>query len=206
MLLTESHWYIAEHILTFLELFYDSTCALSAVYDPTSSLILHHIIEIAAHLNNYENDAMLRSVVVPMKDKFLKYWRDIPILYSIAFIMDPRAKVRGFSKALVVLSNLTGIDYSSYLTEVRAQLSSMFNKYDEKFGAVRMQRPSQPVSSGKRKTAWGKIFGDDGAGSIGAGSSSFGNSSPTPSSLPRRTSTSALLQAATSGAALCYCF
>jgi len=115
--------------------------------------------------------------------------------------MDPRAKARGFSKALVVLSNLTGIDYSSYLTEVRAQLSSMFNKYDEKFGAVRMQRPSQPVSSGKRKTAWGKIFGDD-----GAGSSSFGNSSPTPSSLPRRTSISALLQAATSGAALCYCF
>ena len=155
MLLTESHWYIAEHILTFLELFYDSTCALSVVYDPTSPLILHNIIEIAAHLNNYENDAMLTSVTVPMKDKFLKYWRDIPILYSIAFIMDPRAKARGFSKALVVLSNLTGIDYSSYLTEVRAQLSSMFNKYDEKFGAVRMQRPSQPVSSGKKKNCLG---------------------------------------------------
>ena len=116
--------------------------------------------------------------------------------------MDPRAKVRSFSKALVVLSNLTVTDYSSYLTEVRAQLSSMFNKYDEKFGAVRMQRPSQPVSSGKKKTAWGKIFGDDGAGSIGAGSSSFGNSSPTPSSLSRRTSGSTLLQAATSGASL----
>jgi hypothetical protein len=27
----------------------------------------------------------------------------------------------------------------------------MFNKCDEKFGAVRMQRPSQPVSSGKKK-------------------------------------------------------
>ena len=202
MLLTESHWYIAEHILTFLELFYDSTCALSAVYDPTSSLILHHIIEITAHLNKYENDAMLRSVVVPMKDKFLKYWRDIPILYSIAFIMDPRAKVRGFSKALVVLSNLTGTDYSSYLTEVRAQLSSMFNKYDEKFGAVRLQRPSQPVSSGKKKSAWVKIFGGDDHGSAGAGSSSFGNSSPTPSSLSRRTSANALLQAATSGASL----
>ena len=54
----------------------------------------------------------------------------------------------------------------------------------------------------RKKTAWGKIFGDDGAGSIGAGSSSFGNSTPTPSSLSRRTSASALLQAATSGAAL----
>ena len=78
----------------------------------------------------------------------------------------------------------------------------MFKKYDEKFGAVRMQRPSQPVSSGKKKSAWVKIFGGDDHGSAGAGSSSFGNSSPTPSSLPRRTSTSALLQAATSGVSL----
>ena len=140
ILLKESHWYVAEHILSFFELFYDSTVALSVVYDPTSALILHHIIEIAAHLNNFENDNLLRSVVVPMKNKFLKYWRDIPMLYSIAFIMDPRAKIRGFNKALSLLSNLSGTNYSPYLTEVRAQLSTMFNKYDDKFGAVRTQK------------------------------------------------------------------
>ena len=54
-------------------------------------------------------------------------------------------------KAIVVLSNLTGTDYSPYLTEVRAELSTMFNKYDDKFGAVRLQRLSQPVSSSKKK-------------------------------------------------------
>ena len=75
-----------------------------------------------------------------MKDKFLKYWRNIPMLYSIAFIMDPRAKIRGFNKALSLLSNLSGTNYSPYLTEVRAQLSTMFNKYDDKFGAVRTQK------------------------------------------------------------------
>jgi hypothetical protein len=93
--------------LTFLELFYNSTVALSVIYDPTSPLILHHIIQIAAHLNSYENDNLLRSVVVSMKDKFLKYWRDIPMLYSIAFIMDPRAKVMGLNNALILLSNLS---------------------------------------------------------------------------------------------------
>ena len=67
--------------------------------------------------------------------------------------MDPRAKIRGFNKALALLSNLSGTNYSPYLTEVRAQLSTMFNKYDSKFGAVRMQRPSQPASSGKKKNA-----------------------------------------------------
>jgi len=58
-------------------------------------------------------------------------------------------------KAVVVLSNLTGTDYSPYLTEGRAELSTMSNKYDEKFGAVRLQRPSQPVSSGKKKNCLG---------------------------------------------------
>ena len=83
------------------------------------------------------------------------------MLYSIAFIMDSRAKIRGFNKALALLSNLSSTNYSPYLTEVRAQLSTMFNKYDSKFGTVRMQRPSQLASSGKKKNAWGKIYGPD---------------------------------------------
>ncbi|CAN6374124.1 unnamed protein product, partial [Urochloa humidicola] len=199
-LLTDAHWYVAEHILTFLELFYDSTVALSGVYYPTSPLILHHLLEIAGHLNSYENDKLLRSVVVPMKSKFLKYWADIPMLYSVAFIMDPRAKMRGLTNALVLLSNLTGTDYSPYLTEVRAELYDMFNKYDAKFGAVRMQRPVQPVGAGRKKTAWGKIYGSgpSDSSSFGSGSST---SVSTPPSLTRRTSASTLLQAATTGAA-----
>jgi hypothetical protein len=60
--------------------------------------MLHHILKIARHLNAYENDRQLRIVVVPMKSKFLKYWSDIPILHAFAFILDPKAKVRGFIK------------------------------------------------------------------------------------------------------------
>ena len=120
--------------------------------------------------------------------------------------MDPRAKIRGFNKALALLSNLSGTNYSPYLTEVRAQLSTMFNKYDNKFGTVRMQRPSQPASSGKKKNAWGKIYGPD--SDSDSGQSNFGlNSSNVPfpytsSPLSRRSSASALLQAASTGAGL----
>jgi hypothetical protein len=71
-LLTDNHWYVAENVLEFLETFYDSTVALSGVYYPTSSLMLHHILEIVGHLDAYEDDELLRHVVVPMKDKFLK--------------------------------------------------------------------------------------------------------------------------------------
>ena len=80
----------------------------------------------------------------------------------------------------------------------------MFNKYDEKFGAVRTQRPSQPASSGKKKSAWGKIYGPD--SDSDSSTTTFGlhsgNAPYTPSPLSRRTSASALLQAAITGAGL----
>ena len=43
--------------------------------------------------------------------------------------MDSRAKIKGFSNALRLLSSLFGTDYSAYFTSVRAALSDMFGKY-----------------------------------------------------------------------------
>ncbi|WVZ61919.1 hypothetical protein U9M48_011726 [Paspalum notatum var. saurae] len=140
-LLTRAHWYVAERILEFLERFYDSTVVMSGVYYPTSSLMLHHIIHMYRHMSMYENDNLLRPVVVEIKDKFLKYWSEITLLYSFAFILDPRAKLRGFHNVLHLLSNLTGKNFSEYSTSVRASMTDLFNKYDNKFGAVRTQRP-----------------------------------------------------------------
>jgi hypothetical protein len=160
-LLTNSHWYVAEKLLEFLELFYDAIVTLSRVYYPTSPLIMHNILDIIQHLNQYENDTLLRHVVAPMKSKFLKYWRDIPMLYAFAFILDPRAKLRGFSNILRILSGLSVTDYSLYFTCVKSELSTMFNKYDVKFGAVRQQVPPPPSVIGKRKQNWGLIYGSD---------------------------------------------
>lgn len=74
-------------------------------------MILHHILEIARHLSTYENDNLLRSVAIPMKDKFLLYWRDISMLYSVTFVIDPRAKIRGLTNALSLLSHMSSIDW-----------------------------------------------------------------------------------------------
>ncbi|KAJ1288909.1 hypothetical protein BS78_02G124400 [Paspalum vaginatum] len=140
-LLTRGHWYVAERILEFLERFYDSTAVMSGVYYPTSPLMLHHIIHMHRHMNMYENYDLLRPAVVEMKDKFLRYWSEIPLLYSFAFILDPRAKLRGFHNVVHLLSQLTGKNFSEYSTSVRTSLTDLFNKYDNKFGAVRTQRP-----------------------------------------------------------------
>jgi hypothetical protein len=95
LLLTHDNWNVAEKVLSFLELFYDSTVHLSVVYYPTAPLQLHHLILIAKNLKAHEKDKMLRPIVLPMQDVFFKYWRDILMLYSFA-ILDPRTKLKGF--------------------------------------------------------------------------------------------------------------
>jgi hypothetical protein len=72
-LLTEDHWCVAEHTLKFIGLFYLSIVPLFGVYYPTSPLMMHAIIEIVDHLNQFGNDDKYREVVVSMKSKFIKY-------------------------------------------------------------------------------------------------------------------------------------
>jgi hypothetical protein len=72
-LLSQNHWYIADKVLEFLELFYDCTVVLSGVYYPTSPLVLQQVLEIATHLHACERDLNLRQFMFPMQHKFLKY-------------------------------------------------------------------------------------------------------------------------------------
>jgi hypothetical protein len=99
-LLSPAHWHVAGKVLEFLKIFYDYTVTLSGIYYPTSPLVLHHVLEIATHLHACERDVNLRHFVYPMQLKFLKYWADIPLLYSFAFILDPRVKLRGMQSVL----------------------------------------------------------------------------------------------------------
>jgi hypothetical protein len=178
-LLPLDHWYVIEHIPQFLEQFYLSTISLSSIYYSTAPMMTHVIIEIADHFNQFENDSLLRDVIFPMKSKFLKYWLNIPLLYSFAFILYPRAKPTGFNSALQVLSELLNHDYSTYYNVVRTELANMFAKYDSKFGSLRLQRPSQPsAATGKQPYSWSRIFcGAPGPASIPRSVSGLASSS-----------------------------
>ena len=50
------------------------------------------------------------------------------MLNSFAFILDRRAKIKGFTSVLRLLSRFNDVDYSSYLTEVRTELSETYKK------------------------------------------------------------------------------
>jgi hypothetical protein len=87
-----------------------------------------------------------------MQHKFLKYWVDIPLLYSFAFILDPRAKMRGFFNVLNLLADATSSVYTLYYDDVKAELYKLFQKYERKYGAARSQRVAQLANqSGRRK-------------------------------------------------------
>ncbi|MCL0149019.1 hypothetical protein M2T53_27890, partial [Klebsiella pneumoniae] len=114
---------------------------------------------------------------------------------------------------LQIMAQLISDDYSAYLTTVRASLSDTFAKYERKFGSVRLHSSTIPgPSTGKKRTAWGKIFGSVVAVGLGAGnagaSPGAGNAGASPGaglgagSLSRMTSATALLQAASSTANL----
>ncbi|CAN6249755.1 unnamed protein product [Urochloa humidicola] len=144
---------------------------------------------------------LLRPVVSKMKDVYIKYWKDIPMLYSFAFILDPRGKLKGFSRVLKLLGKVLGVDYSTYLTEVRAQLNVMFKRYEEKFGAVKKKTTAQPPTDGKKNSAWDDIFADDDDADETLATPGSGNPFTTPPlSLSRRISASALLHAASTSA------
>ena len=86
--------------------------------------------------------------------------------------------MRGLFRVLELLKESTVCDYTSYYTDVKTEIYKLFNKYERKFGATRSQRVAQPAShTGKRKQAWGRIFGGPGSGVVGP----FPASAPTSS-------------------------
>jgi hypothetical protein len=109
-------------------------------------------------LNQFENDDRLREVVVPMKTKFIKYWGNIPFLYSYAFILDPRAKLNGFTKALQILSEILNRNYSAYFQNVKIELVLLFSNYESKYSGVRLQRPAPPNQGGGKVSSWNRLF------------------------------------------------
>jgi hypothetical protein len=70
---------------------------------------MHNLIEIISHLHESEKDIDLFPIVYPMKLKYLKYWKDIPLLYSFAFILGPRGKMRGKFNVLQIMQEKIGL-------------------------------------------------------------------------------------------------
>jgi hypothetical protein len=107
--------------------------------------------------------------------------------------------MKGFLRVLRRLGNLTDSEYNTYQLSARARLTDVYNKYDVKYGDVRLRRPVVPPNlSGKKRSAWDEIYDDD----EGSGSASGIGIHPLLATLhlSRDTSATSLLHAASSSA------
>jgi hypothetical protein len=72
--------------------------------------------------------------------------------------------MRGLYNVLGLLSQSNNYNYSTYFADVKTELYKLYAKYETKFGAARPSRTTHQLGMiGKRKQAWGKIFGGTGA-------------------------------------------
>ena len=78
---------------SFLKFFYDSTNTLSGIYYLTTNLVLDILLQIAKTFAKYRYNNVLREIVLKMEEKYEKYWLDIPFLYGLSLVLDPRFKL-----------------------------------------------------------------------------------------------------------------
>ncbi|KAK2648774.1 hypothetical protein Ddye_016263 [Dipteronia dyeriana] len=152
-LLSTDDWYVAKIFVQFLKIFYNATVTLSGVYYPTSSQAIHQIVEMSELLNSYREDEHLGAAVVVMETKLKKYWANVPLLYALSAIIDPRVKLSGLEVLLEFIGINLSIDYSEKITDIRTKLFEIFHIYETRFGNIDIPQSTRPETEPKQ-TSW----------------------------------------------------
>ena len=147
---------ICEIFLDILKVFNDTTLIFSGDYYPTAHLFLLESLNIVGTLDEHvdsddPNDLVLLEAITVMKVKWLNYFREIPLLYLIAAVFDPRFKLEGLNGGLQAyygyLGILDEIDITRIMTKLRNDLIELFNDYivRYKLGTLGESSSSEPV-------------------------------------------------------------
>ena len=93
--ITHEYFEVAHIISQFLETFKEATELLSGQYYLITHRIIPTLYSISFVFKKYMEHPRFTEVMLAMIDKFMKYYDDIPLLYSIALYLDPCIKVSG---------------------------------------------------------------------------------------------------------------
>ncbi|KAK2639473.1 hypothetical protein Ddye_027268 [Dipteronia dyeriana] len=104
-------------------------------------------------LNSYREDKHLGAAVVVMETKLKKYWANIPLLYALSAIIDPRVKLSGLEVLLEFIGINLSIDYSEQITDIRTKLFEIFHIYETRFGNIDIPQSTRPKTEPKQ-TSW----------------------------------------------------
>lgn len=128
---TAEEWNRAENICVFLEPFAKITSYMSGSTYPTANLYFYQVWQIHnwLQINEESDDEIVRNMVIPMKEKFDKYWKEVSDLFAITAVFDPRLKLP------VVEYCLGRLDMSTRdekMKNLHLKLKTLFESYDKK--------------------------------------------------------------------------
>ena len=133
-ILNESDWNTVFKIKKFLKSFYTSTNILSGVYYPTSCMVLERLYITARAFNRYQNDPDLHAVIYAMELKFRKYWEELPMLFPLACVMDPRYNLSGTKFIIDQISNALTFNMPITYRNLEQTLTEMYELYASRIG------------------------------------------------------------------------
>ena len=151
-----SEWNVCRDLLNLLKVFYDCTNTFSRVYSPSVHLFILEAGNIIGTILNVRSNPFLQICVNDMVRKWLKYYREIPMIYNIAWILDPRNKLEGLKDHLEYYyqcidkmsdtQDMYTISATSVVEQACAVLSEMYSQFMIIYGGQIPASPSTPVN------------------------------------------------------------
>ncbi|KAK9666431.1 hypothetical protein RND81_14G184400 [Saponaria officinalis] len=109
---TDSQWDAVNSIISLLGKFDQISDKFRWAYDAGCHLIIQDCITIARTLRIYESDPRFCSVITNIRSTWLEVFPEIPTIYCVAKILDPRIKVDGLRQLLVYYYEILGVNYN----------------------------------------------------------------------------------------------
>ncbi|KAI8549127.1 hypothetical protein RHMOL_Rhmol06G0002200 [Rhododendron molle] len=110
-----------------------SNSGCSGVRYPTSCIVLHHLFNISVNFRKHRKHPNFAHACFDMEAKFRKYYEEMPPIFMLAAVMDPRMKLKGVSLFLGEIGTNLGIFTLPSSDHVYDLLTTMYAKYDSKF-------------------------------------------------------------------------
>ena len=139
--------HIADLLRNLFENFDVSTNIFCTMYNPTSHRAIMQITSICMVLQNYLSYEIFNDIIFAMIEKIKKYWGEIPLIYYIGLIIDPRLKFDTLDEWLQVIYNEDQIKIEEIKNEVNSLLYILYNIYKEKYGNDISSIKSSPTTS-----------------------------------------------------------